>query len=95
MSPEEVIAVSGEVPKRLVMSGGGLEREAAPGELGNVKPMTKLRRERYLWSRQGMVELLSVTVRTDELRSGDFKGDSVSSGGVRKEREGGAWQRGL
>jgi len=81
-----VIAVSGEIPKRLVMSGGGLEREAAPGELGNVKPMTKLRRERYLQSRRVTADLLSTTTRTDELQSGDFKGGSVSIGDVQKER---------
>ena len=82
MSLEEVIAASGEVPKRPVTSRGGLEREVAAGELGNVKPVTKLRRERYLRSRQGTAELLSMTVRTDELWSGNFKGGSVSTGGV-------------
>ena len=92
MSPEEVITVSRKVPKRLVTSGGGLEREVIAGELGNVKPVTKLRRKRYLRSWRGTAELLSATARTDELWSGDFKGDSASSGGVWKEREGGAWQ---
>ena len=93
MSPKEVIAVFGEVPKRPVISRGGLGREVVTSELWNVKPMTKLRRERYLRSWQGMVELLSATVRTNELWSGDFKAESVSSGGVRKERDEGAWQR--
>ena len=69
------------------MSGGRLEREVIAGELKNVKPMTKLRRERYLRSWLGMAELLSMTVRTDEQRSGDFKGGSESLGCVRKERE--------
>ena len=32
---------------------------------------------------------------TNELRSDDFKGGSLSSGGVQKEREGGARQRAL
>ena len=82
-----MIAASGDVPKRPVMSGGRLEREVIAGELKNVKPMTKLRRERYLWPRWGTTELLSVTMRIDKLWSGDFKGDSASSGGVQKERE--------
>ena len=90
-----MIAASGEVPKRLVTSGGGLEREVIAGELGNVKPVTKLRRKRYLRSWRGTAELLSATARTDELRSGDLKGGSASSSGVWKEREGGAWQRAL
>ena len=95
MSPKEVIAASGEVPKRPVTSGSGLEREAAIGELRNVRPVTILRRERYQRSWQGTMELLSVTVRTHESWSGDFKGGSASSGGVRKEREGGARQQAL
>ena len=77
------------------MSGGRLEREATTGELGNIKPMMKLRRERYLRSQWDMAKLLSMTVRTDELRSDDFKADSVSSGSVRKERDEGARQRAL
>ena len=82
-----MIAASGEVPKRPVTSGGRLEREAIAGELRNIKPMTKLIRERYLQSRRGTTKLLSATMRTDELHSGDFKGGSASSDGVRKERE--------
>ena len=61
MSPEEVIAVSGEVPKRPVMSGGRLEREAVASELGTIKLVTKLRRKRYLQSWRGTAELLSAT----------------------------------
>ena len=45
---EEVIAVSGEVPKRPMMSEGRLERKVVASELRNIKPVTKLRRERYL-----------------------------------------------
>ena len=46
MSPKEVIAVSEEVPKWPVMSGGRLERESIISELGNIKPMTKFEKRK-------------------------------------------------
>ena len=91
----EAFTVSGRAPNGLVDGDGGLEREIAAGEHKYMETEINSRRKGDLWSRRCTAKLLGTTSATNELRSGQIRGQRCELGCERKGREGGAQQRGL
>ena len=69
-----MFAVSGRALKDLVNGSGELERETIADECEPVQLVTKTKRGKHLWMRQGTAELLGETETTIGHRSGRIMG---------------------